>query len=64
MAKVFTVTSKVNDENNFVEDDDFPIYGSNIEHSDFDDEEDLIDDDGTLISDEEEDNESGFLSQR
>ena len=63
MAKVFTVSSKVNDEDNFVEDEDFPTYGSHLEHSDFDDEEDLIDD-GTLISDEEEDNESGFLSQR
>ena len=66
MANVFTVSSKVKDDDNFVaEDEDLPTYGSNFEHSDFeDDEEDLIDDDGTLISDEEEDNESGFLSQR
>jgi len=64
MAKVFTVTSKVNDDNIFIEDEDFPTYGSNLEQSDFDDEEDLVDDDGTLISDEEDDNESGFLSQR
>ena len=37
------------------------IYECLLMHSDFDDED--LDEDGTLISDEEEDNESGFLSQ-
>jgi hypothetical protein len=41
--------------------DDFP---DERHFSDTDEDDDLYDDDGTLISDEEEDNESGFLSQK
>ncbi len=40
------------------------MYESHLMHSSFDDDEDDLDEDGTLITDEEEDNESGFLSQK
>ena len=62
MAKVVcTVSSKVYDKGqNFV--DDYPVYDSQLMHSDYDEED--LEEDENLISDEDEDNESGFLSQR
>ena len=61
MAKVVcTVSSNIYDKGDNYLEDDYPVYDSQLMQSDYDD----LEEDENLISDEDEDNESGFLSQR
>ncbi len=62
MAKVVcSVSSNIYDRgDSYI--DDYPVYDSHLMHSDYSEAD--FEEDENLISDEDEDNESGFLSQR